>query len=506
MASSPWGKIESQKVIDFQEIMSEEYAKDLQERENRKFMEQVIKQSECHDLAKDFVDVINNNNIDIAFEYQQQKQKQQSSVAHDLVDFDSVKKFDETEEVVAAAMPEDFLQKLKYEVPYNLDDFCNSDQMIAEMLQVQFDREHDDEIKRLEKHNNKDSKVSVSFKNYYRMPLDTDNGDDIENNDDDEDIDNLNEKHWDRFDINEKKFEGIPKKGFTYDEDGIKITKHDENICGVRNACRVMSFPPEFLTGDAAGYDIKLSNSVFNQLKTYSRRSKKSTKAHDRQENVSTTEMGLDKQTRLILFQFINAQLLEQVNGIISTGKEAIVVHGDTVASEITKGISECAIKIFTTTLNVFKQRDRYIKDDYRFKDRFTKQNDRAIINLWAEKEMHNLTKMRKYGINCPEVITIKQHVLVMSFIGENNIAAPKLKDSLLSAAEYIIAYDEIVDMMKRLYQNANLVHADLSEYNVLWYNNQCWLIDVAQSVDREHPSALEFLLRDCHNISKVSK
>jgi len=53
----------------------------------------------------------------------------------------------------------------------------------------------------------------------------------------------------------------------------------------------------------------------------------------------------------------------------------------------------ECAIKVFKTTLNEFKNRDRYIKDDYRFKDRFGKQNPRKVVRLWAEKEMHNLKR-----------------------------------------------------------------------------------------------------------------
>ena len=47
----------------------------------------------------------------------------------------------------------------------------------------------------------------------------------------------------------------------------------------------------------------------------------------------------------------------------------------------------ECAVKVFKTTLNEFKTRDRYMKDDHRFKDRFSKQNPRKIIRLWAEKE-----------------------------------------------------------------------------------------------------------------------
>lgn len=152
--------------------------------------------------------------------------------------------------------------------------------------------------------------------------------------------------------------------------------------------------------------------------------------------------------------------------------------------------------------MNEFKQRDRYIKDDYRFKDRFSKQNNRTVIFMWAEKEMHNLMRMQKIGINCPEVIALKKNLLLMSFIGSNNVAAPKLKNAILSDAELILAYEEVVDFMVRLYNEANLVHADLSEYNILWHDGKCWLIDVAQAVEPGHPSALEFLMRDCGNIS----
>ena len=54
----------------------------------------------------------------------------------------------------------------------------------------------------------------------------------------------------------------------------------------------------------------------------------------------------------------------------------------------------ECAVKVFKTTLNEFKTRDRYIKDDHRFRDRFSKQNPRKVIRLWAEKEMCNLSRL----------------------------------------------------------------------------------------------------------------
>lgn len=52
------------------------------------------------------------------------------------------------------------------------------------------------------------------------------------------------------------------------------------------------------------------------------------------------------------------------------------------------------------------------------------------------------------------------------------------------------------------MYTECHLVHADLSEYNMLWFNGTIYFIDVGQSVEPSHPNGLEFLFRDCGNIS----
>ena len=84
-------------------------------------------------------------------------------------------------------------------------------------------------------------------------------------------------------------------------------------------------------------------------------------------------------------------------------------------------------------------------------------------------------------------------------------IPAPKLKEAILSDSQLSRAYLEVVEIMHKLYKEAHLVHADLSEYNILMHDNHCWIIDVAQSVEPGHPGALEFLMRDCDNICTVS-
>eukprot|EP00112_Aurelia_sp_Birch-Aquarium-sp1_P020678 Seg539.2 transcript_id=Seg539.2/GoldUCD/mRNA.D3Y31 product="Serine/threonine-protein kinase RIO3" protein_id=Seg539.2/GoldUCD/D3Y31 len=55
--------------------------------------------------------------------------------------------------------------------------------------------------------------------------------------------------------------------------------------------------------------------------------------------------------------------------------------------------------------------------------------------------------------------------------------------------------------MMQKMFKECNLIHADLSEYNMLWHEDKLWVIDVSQSVEPTHPRALEFLVRDCNNV-----
>lgn len=165
---------------------------------------------------------------------------------------------------------------------------------------------------------------------------------------------------------------------------------------------------------------------------------------HDKKEDHATAEFGVDEFTRLLLYKMINSQLLEKVNGVISIGKEAVILHADSDKAYEHPLPKECVIKVFKTTLSEYKQRDKYIRDDYRFKDRVGKQTTRKIIRLWAEKEMHNLYRLQKAGIPCPEVVALRKHLLVMSFIGNDHNPAPKLKYAILNEADCVIAYEQV--------------------------------------------------------------
>jgi RIO kinase 1 len=222
----------------------------------------------------------------------------------------------------------------------------------------------------------------------------------------------------------------------------------------------------------------------------------------------ATSEQVLDPRTRMILLQMINRNVVSEIHGCLSTGKEANVYHSmlfpddDLDAPPIHR-----AIKVYKTSILVFKDRDKYVTGEFRFRQGYNKSNNRAMVKVWAEKEMRNLRRIHAAGIPSPEPINLRLHVLVMGFIGNSKgIAAPRLKDVEFNIpdpeAKYREIYIELLGYMRVMYQTCHLVHADLSEYNTLYHNNKLYVIDVSQSVEHDHPRSLEFLRMDIKNVS----
>lgn len=117
--SCPWAKIEKPEPVNFADIMSEQVAKDLQDKEEKKLL----------DIYKDEKQIV-----------------EEAATVDDI--------------------PAEVLKAIT-------DDSFESDAMIAQMLQMQYDKEYDQELKRTEEKFNGASKVSISFDNYRRVPLNT---------------------------------------------------------------------------------------------------------------------------------------------------------------------------------------------------------------------------------------------------------------------------------------------------------------------------------------------
>ncbi|CAA15723.2 Serine/threonine-protein kinase rio1 [Schizosaccharomyces pombe] len=211
----------------------------------------------------------------------------------------------------------------------------------------------------------------------------------------------------------------------------------------------------------------------------------------------ATSEQVLDPRTRMILLKLINNGTISEINGCISTGKEANVYHATNEDGK------HFAIKIYKTSILVFKDRDRYVSGEFRFRHGYNKRNPRKMVRLWAEKEIRNLKRVAAAGIPCPEPILLKQHVLLMSFLGDKKgWAYPKLKDIDMTPGEATKLYQLVARNMRILFHVCHLVHADLSEYNLLYHKGKVYFIDVSQSVEHDHPQSIDFLRMDILNIS----
>lgn len=65
--------------------------------------------------------------------------------------------------------------------------------------------------------------------------------------------------------------------------------------------------------------------------------------------------------------------------------------------------------------------------------------------------------------------------------------AAPRLKDASIREENYPMIYSQIIKILWRMYQKCHLVHADFSEYNLLYHKGVVYVIDVSQSVEHDH-------------------
>ncbi|EFP12083.1 CRE-RIOK-1 protein [Caenorhabditis remanei] len=210
----------------------------------------------------------------------------------------------------------------------------------------------------------------------------------------------------------------------------------------------------------------------------------------------ATVEQVLDPRTRLVLFRLLQRGTLLNIDGCISTGKEANVYHATGTENDL-------AVKIYKTSILTFKDRERYVTGEFRYRHGYCKSNPRKMVAVWAEKEMRNLARMHEVGLPVPKPHMLKGHVLVMDFLGKDGWPAPLLKNANLSTEDAEPMYVGLIRDMRRLYRECKLVHADLSEFNMLVHDGKLWIIDVSQSVEQDHPHALEFLRMDCNNVNK---
>ena len=199
-----------------------------------------------------------------------------------------------------------------------------------------------------------------------------------------------------------------------------------------------------------------------------------------------------DRSTLLALHKLMQQGSIQTIDYPIARGKEAHVFKATSQGGPL-------AVKIFHTTNAVFKGLAKYIEGDPRFSG--LSRRHRELVNIWVRKEFRNLKRMRKHGIRAPEPKSNLKNILIMEFVGSEGTPSPRLKDIELGKPKEV--FEELLQMVAILWQTCDLVHADFSEYNILWREGIPWIIDVGQGVTSAHPSANEFLVRDVTRITE---
>lgn len=213
----------------------------------------------------------------------------------------------------------------------------------------------------------------------------------------------------------------------------------------------------------------------------------------------ATVDQVLDPRTMRFLGKIFNGGIITKINGCVSTGKEANIYYAE---NETTN--DEFAVKIYKTSILVFKDRTRYVVGEHRFGEKQTK-NPRQMVKNWAEKEFRNLKRLHSEPlINSPRPVELRENILVMEYLTHGKgEPSPKLRDHKFEDLEEVIHYyHEMLILMRVLYQKCRLVHADLSEYNTIVHNDQLYVFDVSQSVEPDHPMAMDFLRMDIKNVN----
>ncbi|KAI0771256.1 RIO1 family-domain-containing protein [Trametes elegans] len=206
----------------------------------------------------------------------------------------------------------------------------------------------------------------------------------------------------------------------------------------------------------------------------------------------ATNEHLLNPRMRIILVKMTGRELIYEVNSRVSTGKKANVYHGH----------NNYALKIYNTFKLVPKDRDRYFLKDS------------------GSVETRNLKRSRTAGIRCPKPIEVRENVLVMTVVGDQDVWSlmyapgphPRLKDADIPEFASPDLYAELLLMTRKMFVETKLIHADLSEYNTLYHvdyppadptpaHAPVEPAPEAPSVEHGHSHAFDFLRADLRNV-----
>jgi RIO kinase 1 len=204
---------------------------------------------------------------------------------------------------------------------------------------------------------------------------------------------------------------------------------------------------------------------------------------------------------------FLDEGLIERVIRPIKSGKEASVHLCR--ANPRTTGEELVALKVY----HPLDRRDFRDESLYRDGEWIKERRIRVALEkrtrfgrevqggIWVSREWETLGALWEAGVPVPRPIEATERAILMSYVGDETRAAPQLHRHRAGRDELERFMDQCLRAVERMLFH-DVVHGDLSSYNVLVWDGGIRVIDLPQAVDpRKNRHAESLLARDVKRI-----
>ena len=213
--------------------------------------------------------------------------------------------------------------------------------------------------------------------------------------------------------------------------------------------------------------------------------------------------MLIDYELSALLAAFRNERLITSYLGPLRPGKEAHIhcCRRPDGGYAILKHYTPISVRGFRTDA-IYQAGTSFVQTRQRRAMRDASNHGLQIkLKLWTANEVRNARRLRAIGLRVPEPLGHIGPAVLMRMIGGPDRPAAQLREADLDHGEATrlvpLIQADILTMLEH-----NLVHGDLSAYNILWHRHQHWLIDVPQMVDATvNGDARELFIRDCVSV-----
>ena len=211
-----------------------------------------------------------------------------------------------------------------------------------------------------------------------------------------------------------------------------------------------------------------------------------------------------------LIDEFIGQGLVGEVLGLIKVGKEASV-YCCRAGPAIEAGL--VAVKVYRGRAFGFKNDAVYQEARARemgisgsalraFNKRKTSAIGRQVhSSTWVHHEYEVLQRLHGALTDVPRPIAQGESMVLMEYLGDEEVAAQQLNRVRLSAEEAGPLFQRLMNNVE-LFLALNVVHGDLSPHNVLYWQGDVRVIDFPQATDpRFNRHAQDLLARDIANL-----